>query len=223
MLRTEAQFPGLPVRVGGYASRNQPGESKLRVIAMLEPLESVELTAASAGLVSADGRLVAQWTAQPQELKQPMVFAALLADPGEYRLRMATTDSAGRAGAADFNVNVTLHQADTVQVSEAWTFSTATGQLMPALEYRGDETAMVLFELYGQPPAGFFAKAELAKTPDGPVLQNPQLQAAPGGEGFFRITAQYPLADLEPGDYVAILTLGTDPQVKLIKTIRKVE
>ncbi len=223
MLRTEAQFPALPVRVGGYASRNQPGDSKLRVIAMLEPLETVELTAASAGLVSADGRLVAQWTAQPQELKAPMVFAALLADPGEYRLRMATTDSAGRAGAADFSLNVTLHQADTVQVSEAWTFSTATGQLMPALEYRGDETAMVLFELYGQPPAGFFAKAELAKTPDGPVLQNPQLQAAPGGEGFFRITAQYPMADLEPGDYVAILTLGNDPQVKLIKTIRKVQ
>lgn len=223
MLRTEAAFSELPLRVGGYASRNQPGESKLRVIAMMQPLESVTLTAASAGLVNSEGKLVAQWTAQPEELKQPMVFAALLADPGEYRLRMAATDSAGRAGAADYTVNVNLHQADTVQVSDLWTFSTATGQLMPALEYQGDETAMVLFELYGQPPAGFFAQAELAKTADGPALQNPQLQAAPGGQGFFRITGQFPMAELEPGDYVARVTLGTDPRVTLTKTVRKVQ
>jgi len=223
MLRTEAAFRDLPLRVGGYASRNQPGDAKLKVIAMMQPLETVSLTAASAGLVNSEGRLVAQWTAQPEELKQSIVFAALLADPGEYRLRMAATDSAGRAGAADYQIHVGLHQADTVQVSEAWTFSTATGQLMPALEYRGDETAMVLFELYGQPPAGFFAKIELAKTEDGPALQNPQLQAAPGGEGFFRITGQFPLGELEPGDYVARITLGTSPQAVLLKTIRKVQ
>lgn len=229
MLRTEAAFRDLPLRVGGYASRNQPGDSKLKVIAMLEPMESVTFTAVSAGLVTADGRLVAQWTANEEELKMPMVFAALLADPGTYRLRMAATDSAGRAGAADFNIDVKLHKADTVEVSETWTFSTASGQLMPALTYSGDDTAMVLFELYGQPPPGFFAQVELAKTPDGPALQAPQLQAVPGDpnappeQAFFRIVGQFPLADLEPGDYVARFTLGKDPQVKLLRTIRKIE
>ncbi|HUF48317.1 MAG TPA: hypothetical protein VMM93_10915 [Vicinamibacterales bacterium] len=223
MLRTTAAFRDLPLRVGAYASRNQPGESRLKVIAILEPVESVTLTAASAGLVTGDGRLVAQWTAQPEELKQPMVFAALLAEPGEYRLRMAATDSTGRAGAVDFPVNVTLHTADTVQVSETWTFSTATGQLMPALHYTGDDTAMVLFELYGAPPEDFFAQAELARTADGPALQTPRLQAAQGGEGFLRIVAQFPLAELEAGDYVARFTLGTNPRINLTRTIRKVE
>jgi hypothetical protein len=220
MLRTAEAFGGLPLRVGGFSTRNEAGDSKLKVIGILQPIESVSLTAVSAGLVNSEGRLVAQWTAQPEELKE-VVFAALLVDPGTYRLRMAATDSAGRAGAADYTLNVGLHQVDTVQVSEAATFSAATGSYMPVLEYAPDDTAIVLFELYGQPPQGFFAQAELAKTPDGPMIQNPQLQAAPGGEGFLRIVGQFPLADLEPGDYVARITLGKEPQVKLIRTIRK--
>jgi hypothetical protein len=31
------------------------------------------------------------------------------------------------------------------------------------------------------------------------------------------------MAELEPGDYVARVTLGTDPRVTLTKTIRKVQ
>jgi hypothetical protein len=37
------------------------------------------------------------------------------------------------------------------------------------------------------------------------------------------ITGQIPLAPLEPGDYVIRVTLGTDPQATLVRTLRKVQ
>lgn len=224
MLRTAAQFRDLPLRVGGVASRLDPGQSKLKVIAMMQPIESVTLTAASAALIQGD-RLVSQWTAQPEELGRELVFAALTADPGKYRLRMAATDSTGRAGAADYDIDVSLHAADTTQVSGLWTFSNASGQMAPVLEYSEEESAIAYFELYGQPPPNFYARLELARTLDGEAIAAPQLQAAAGaqGSGMFMITGQIPLAPLEPGDYVIRVTLGTDPQAKLVRTLRKVQ
>ena len=222
MLRTAATFRDLPLRVGAVASRLDPNQTKLKVIAMMQPEESVTLTAASAALIHGE-RLVAQWTAEPEELKRPLIFAALTADPGTYRLRMAATDSTGRSGAADYEVDVNLHAADTVQVSGLWTFSNATGQMAPVLEYSTEETAFAYFELYGQPPPNFYARLELAKTLDGEPIAAPQLQAAQGGPGMFMITGQIPLASLEPGDYVIRATLGTDPQAKLVRTLRKVQ
>lgn len=224
MLRTVAQFRDLPLRVGGVASRLDPSQSKLKVIAMMQPIEAVTLTAASAALIKGD-RLVSQWTAQPEELGRELVFAALTADPGKYRLRMAATDSTGRAGAADYEIDVSLHAADTTQVSGVWTFSNASGQMAPVLQYSDEESAIAYFELYGQPPPNFFARLELARTMDGEAIAAPQLQAAPGaqGSGMFMITGQIPLAALEPGDYVIRLTLGTDPRATLVRTLRKVQ
>jgi hypothetical protein len=225
MLRTEGAFRDLPLRVGAYSSRNAQDAKKPMVIAMLEPLESVTLTAAAAGLVNAQGRLVAQWTARPEELARPLIPAALAAEPGSYRLRMSAVDSTGRRGAADYRIDVGLHQVDTVQVSDLWTFSTKSGSFMPVMEYSGDDTAMPYFELYGQPPPGFYARLELARTMEGEPVASPQLQAAPGDQTntFFRITGQIPLAALEPGDYVLRATLGTSPRVNLYRTLRKVQ
>jgi len=224
MLRTAMQFRDLPLRVGGVASRLDPNQSKLKVIAMMQPIESVTLTAASAALIQGD-RLVSQWTAQPEELGRELVFAALTADPGRYRLRMAATDSTGRAGAADYDIDVSLAAADTMHVSGLWTFSNASGQMAPVLEYAGEETAIPYFELYGTPPPNFFARLELARTMEGEAIAAPQLQAVPGaqGSGMFMITGQIPLAPLEPGDYVIRVTLGTDPQATLVRTLRKVQ
>ena len=220
MLRTVAPFRDLPLRVGGVASRLDATQTKLKVITMMQPIESVTITAASMALIQGD-KIVAQWTAQAEDLSRPLLFAALTADPGKYRLRAAATDSTGRAGAADFDIDVALSDADTVKISGLWTFSNATGQMMPVLEYTNEETAVAYFELYGQPPPNFFARLEVARTLDGPEIgEAPPLQAAPGGPGVFLITGQIPIAKLEPGDYVIRATLGTTPQAKLVRTLR---
>ena len=68
MLRDGKTYPDLPLRVVGLSSPN-PGDAKLTVVALVEPLDrGVTLESAAFGLIDARGRLVAQWTANAREL-----------------------------------------------------------------------------------------------------------------------------------------------------------
>ena len=102
MLRDGKTYPDLPLRVVAMASPN-PGDTKLTVVALLEPLDrSVTLESAAFGLIDQRGRLVAQWTANARELASLPAASAGLASPGRYRLRVAAIDTTGRRGSTDY-------------------------------------------------------------------------------------------------------------------------
>ena len=103
MLRDGKAYPDLPLRVVGLSSPN-PGDAKLTVVALVEPLDrAVTFESVAFGLIDARGRLVAQWTANARELGSLPVMSAGLASPGRYRLRVAAIDTAGRRGSADYD------------------------------------------------------------------------------------------------------------------------
>jgi hypothetical protein len=223
MLREARGFADLQLKASASSSRIDPTAEDLRVLALFEPADrSVPLQEAAAGLVTADGRLVAQWTAQPEELTAFPIMAAFNAVPGTYRLRVAATDVEGRRGAVDYDIEVGLHPADTIFISDLALVGPRGGGMAPILEFRDEANAVVYFELYGQPPADLFATIDLLRSMDGDIVTGVQLQAQPSAEADkLLITGTLAIRALDPGDYVVRVTIGRDPPVTLYQTVRK--
>ena len=225
MLRDGKAYPDLPLRVVGLSSPN-PGDAKLTVVALVEPLDrGVTFEAAAFGLIDARGRLVAQWTANARELGSLPVMSAGLASPGRYRLRVAAIDTAGRRGSADYDlaaeavtVNGTSLSTMVLGVSFGRTF-------VPKLQFAAEPTANGNFEIFDPPPAGTLSVAmELAATEDGPALVRvPGTIAATGDATRRRATGVVPIGQLAPGDYLvrAVVSLDGQPIATLTRTLRK--
>jgi VWFA-related protein len=225
MLRDGKSYPDLPLRVVGLSSPN-PGDTKLTVVALVEPLDrSVALDSAAFGLIDQRGRLVAQWTANARELGSLPVTSAGLASPGRYRLRVAAIDATGRRGSADYEV-----VAEPVTAS-GLTFSTMVlgvsyeRNFVPKLQFVREPTANGSFEILGPPPDGILSVAlELAASEDGPALVRvPGTIVATGNADRRRATGVVPIGQLPPGDYVLRAIVGLDgrPIATLIRILRK--
>ena len=104
MIRVPTVYREVPIRAAGFVSR-QPGAKEMKVVALFEPEDpAAKLTAAIVGLFDDKGNLKAQWTAQPAELGRSPIVAALTAAPGQYRMRVAASDGAGKAGTTDYDL-----------------------------------------------------------------------------------------------------------------------
>ena len=76
---------------------------------MVEPMEATaSLKAAAAALYDEKGKLVVQATADQESLARTPPMIAMVAKMGTYRLRVAATDAAGRAGTVDSALDVQL-------------------------------------------------------------------------------------------------------------------
>ena len=225
MLRDGKSYPDLPLRVIGLSSPN-PGDTKLTVVALAEPLDrSVALASAAFGLIDQRGRLVAQWTANARELGSLPVTSAGLASPGRYRLRVAAIDATGRRGSADYEL-----AAEPVTAS-GLTFSTMVlgvsyeRSFVPKLLFVREPTANGSFEILGPAPAGTLSVAlELATTEDGPaIVRVPGAIAVTENADRRRATGVVPIGQLAPGDYVlrAIVSLDGRPIATLVRILRK--
>ena len=108
-----------PLRATGLVSR-VPGKTDMMVMALFEPEDpAAKLNAAIVALYDDKGTLKAQWTAQPKELEVTPVAAAVPVAPGSYRMRVAVTDAAGKAGSTDAQIVVQLKDAGPVKLG--WT------------------------------------------------------------------------------------------------------
>jgi hypothetical protein len=225
MLRDGKSYPDLPLRAVALSSPN-PGDTKLTVVALVEPLDrSVALESAAFGLIDQRGRLVAQWTANARELGSLPVTSAGLASPGRYRLRVAAIDTTGRRGSADYEV-----VAEPV-TARGLTFSTMVlgvsyeRGFVPKLQFVREPTANGSFEILGAVPAGTLSVAlELAANEDGAALARvPGTIVATQNPDRRRATGVVPIGQLPPGDYVlrAVVSLDGQPIATLIRILRK--
>jgi len=224
LLRQSAVVRDLPLRVAGFPSR-ESGQKNVKIVALGEPLEaSAVLTSAAAGLVDANGKLVAQAVFEAADLKpgQP-VMAAMLAAPGAYRLRFAATDSAGRTGTADYDLEAEVRQAGSLQLS-GLVLGLSRGGFVARLQFGKEPVAIAYLELYGgKPGQPVSAVFEVARTLNGPpIVSMPGTMAAVGDR--YSVTAPIPIGNLSPGDYIVRAIVGAvgEPATRVERTLRKV-
>jgi len=228
MLRDARPFRDLPLRVAAFVSR-APGDNKiaptLGVMVMAEPVDpSVKITAATAGLVDASGKIPVQSSADEKQLGgRPMVLL-FAATQGTYRLRFAAVDGAGRSGAVDQEIVAELTPDGPLKLGALVLTAFRNNAAVPALTYRDEEKIVGVMEMYGQVTGQVSARMELASSLDGPALSTTQ----PGGRQTseadkFILTGEIPIASLAPGDYVvrAFVKLEGQPEGKVIRTFRK--
>lgn len=228
MLRDGRTYRDLPLRVVAVTAPN-PGDAKLRIIAMLEAMDlgsaNAALETAAFGLIDPRGRLVAQWTANARELALVPALSAGLASPGQYRLRAAAIDSTGRRGTADYEFAAEPVSAGNLSLSGMVLGVSFQKNFLPKLQFVKEPTAAGQLEILGAPPAGVLSVAmELAHTEDGPALVRvPGAIVATSDTQRQRATGVVPVGNLAPGDYVmrAVLSLDGAPIGRVTRVLRK--
>ena len=229
MLRTAAVERGFALRAMTITSRNDSAngvdtKSPAKLVGLAEAIDpSVSLAAAAAGVYDSTGKLVAQWTATPDELRGSPMAAALVVPHGTYRVRIAAVDTQGRAATTDSEINTEMTSAAPAQVG-GLLVGTAGTTFMPRLQFSDEAEVMVYFELYGRPAGPFGAIVEIAASLDGPALVEAQpTPAATAVADKFIFTATLPIGPLKPGDYVVRAKIGFEgqPTGVLTRTIRK--
>jgi hypothetical protein len=223
IVRETRAYTDLPLRVIGYTSKDQ-GE-KIKVMAMLEPMDaSVKFSSVSIGLADSKGKITT-WSAAEADLAKPIIVAALVVDPGSYRLRAAAVDASGRAGAADHQIDAQIASAGPMRLGGLLlAVAGASGSMTPKMEFKDEPEVVAYFELYGNTTGGFQVGLELAETPDGPALKTETLQLGRTQEAErFTAMATLKIADLKPGDYVVRASLAFEglPPAKIFRTLRK--
>jgi len=223
MLRTTVAFRDLPLRATAFASRG--GKDQMMVMALAEPMDpGVKLTAVSAALVSPDSKIAFQSTADEKQLAQPTIAIPMAVAPGTYRLRVAATDSTGKSGAVDYQVDATLKDAGPLKLGSLVLLKMREGAAgSPALQFTAGDKLAGYLEMYGQLTGQISAKMEVAASADGPAI----VSADPGGRGTsepdrFILTAEIPMDKLTPGDYVvrAIVKMEGQPEGRVFRPLR---
>ena len=224
MMSTPRIFRDLPLRAGAFSAFAGEGD-KIRVVILAEPADpGVKLESAVAGLYDPDGRLVAQWTATPEELQRPTVMGAVNVPPGGYRVRVAAIDSTGRAGTADDEVVAEVAQSGPLKLSSLVFGLSRQNTFLPRLLFTNEPLALAYVELEGAPSgARVNAALEISQTLNGPAVVSVPLAIDSTGENRYRAMGSVPIGALPPGDYVARAVIGLEghPLTRVVRTIRK--
>lgn len=225
MLRQARGYGEFAMRALGYVSSNPEG-SDVRVIAIAEAEPSAKLNAAAVGLFDANGKLVRQWTARPEELSGSVVMAALPAPPGKYRMRVAVTDDVGRAASADYELDATLQSAGPIKLSALILGVSREGSFQPRMIFSTEPTAIAQVELT-EIPAGTMpsGRIEIARSLNGPALASMPGAITPSPDPKrATLSGVIPMGALQPGDYVirAVVSSPAGPSGRVIRTLRKV-
>lgn len=227
MMGQARRYSEFAMRSIAYVSVN-PGDANVRVIAIAEAEPSAKLAAMAVGLFDQNGKMVARWTAQPGELKEQTVMAALVAPPGRYRMRVAATDTSGRAATTDEELDATLQAAGPIKMSALVLGISREGTFYPRMIFSTEPTAIAQVELAdipptpGPPPTG---RLEIARSLNGPAIASLPAAVRPSSDpSRATLSAVLPLGALKPGDYVirVIVTSPNGPSGRVVRTLRKV-
>jgi hypothetical protein len=225
MLRVGRAYRDLPLRAASFTART-PGDDRVKIVTLFEPsAPGTTLTAAAVGLFDKDGKLAAQWTAQGGELGRQPVIAALAANPGTYRVRVAAVDGAGRRGTVDEEVVAEAPRSGPVTLSALLLGIVPDGAFAPKLQFAGEAAAVAYLEVYGASrTAALDVRFELAPSADAaPLLTAPGQSPGPGSTDLRIAYGVFPLAPLPPGDYLVRAVVAVDGRVvgRVERTLRK--
>jgi hypothetical protein len=222
MLAVTDPFTEVPMRAAAFVTQGEDG--KLKIVTVAEPANAeATLKAVIVGLVDQADTVVAQWSA-PDAADRPLV-AAMLAPPGNYRLRVAALDTQGRAGAADYNFTAELTKAGPLSLSSLVLGLSRGGGFVPRLEFGTEPVALASFEIYGGAEGTrATARLELARTTDGPaIITSPLALEATRVPGRYTATGAIAIGALPPGDYVARAVIAPEgaQEGRVYRTLRK--
>jgi hypothetical protein len=224
MIRVATMFTDLPLRAAWHARRNQDG--KIRIDALFEPLDpTAKIGAVTVIMYDEKGKSRAQWKPQGSDLARSPILASLAVEPGTYRMRVAATDAAGRAGTVDSEVRANLTQAGGVSISHL-VLGVPAGGFTPRLDFTAnDQQAIGLVEIYGVPKGAAVAVTfELAETDKGPSIATGPAQIAAGPTEDTRLAfGGFGIAPMQPGDLLvrAVVTVDGKPIGTVSRTLRK--
>ena len=224
MIRNGVLYRALPIRATALTSAGDRGNVK--ILALVEGIEpGVKFSEAVFGLIDARDRLVAQWTANQDELTASPVITAGEGAPGPYRLRVATIDTQGRRGTTEFEFVARLTEADPLALSALALGVSRDGGFSPKLVFGTDQAAVAYFEIYGPAPRtdSVTARLEIAGGVDDRALVTAVPRVVAQGEHRRVAIGALPIAALAPGEYVvrAIISLDGRPVGRITRTLRK--
>jgi hypothetical protein len=221
MIATDAKFTDLQLRALAYVSRGQA--DKMTVMVLAEPVDpTVKIAAMRVGFfdqANKGGSLDA-----PQIATYPITTALPLA-PGQYRIRVAATDTSGKSGAVDVMVNAALSTAGPLKLGGLLLGAQTEKGMSPRLHFSTEEKVLAYLEMYGQITGPMRVGFELAKSDTGPAIATVQANGGQTNEpDKFILNGEMPIANLEPGDYVlrAVVQMEGQPEGKVLRTFRKV-
>lgn len=227
MLRELTMHRGFGLRAIGIASRND-GDAKndMKLLALAEPIDpAVKFKSAAAGLYDPAGKLIAQWTARPEELQRSPMVAALAMPAGQYRLRVAAVDTNGRAATVDYEVFARIADAGPAKIGGLMIGAAGGSGFAPIVRITNEQEVIAVFELYGRPAGPFGAIVEILDSPtaEKALVEAPPQPSATPVQDKFMFMAKLPVASLKPGDYVFRARLGFEgaPTGTLTQIIRK--
>lgn len=223
MLRGTRRFRTLPLRAMAFASMLKG--SDLKVVAIAEPMDpSVRIASAAMGLIDSRGRMSKQWTADKSDLESGMLISAFPVPPGNYRLRVAAIDAAGRHGTVEYPFTAELATAGTLKLSAIALGVSRDGSFQPKMIFGDEPAAVAYLELYGRSPAPVI-RLELAETEEGPALVDAPARLVETDDPERRIAVgALPIGGLLPGDYLVRVVITNDgrPIGRATRTLRKV-
>ena len=208
---SEAVQRDLPLRASAGAFRGATSGS-ISVVVLMDTVDRASrVTTAAFGLFNQSGKGAAQWEAEPNELGTHPIRSAMAVPRGEYRLRVAAVDQAGRVGTVDYNLRAELTRAGTLELSSLMAGAPISGGFRPQFEFATGAEVTGYGEIYGDLTRMPEITFEVASGLDTPALRTAPGRAVPTKDRDRAvITGQVPLGDLPAGDYVlrAIVASG---------------
>ena len=217
----------VPLRATAFAFRDADPQ-RVKVVVALEPSDAgTTLTQAAFALINLTGGSAAQWTEEGANVvNRPLVTAAAV-PMGDYRLRVAAMDTAGRKGTVDYEFSAALTQSGPVSLASMMAGWLDKGTFRPKLVFGpADSTVAGYLEFYGSLPSGaeLSARLEIAQTENGPAIATAPGSVLGAAQATrFVATGGIPLGPIAAGDWVLrlVISINSKPVAQATRTIRK--
>jgi VWFA-related protein len=227
ILRDFAVHRDVQLRAAAFPFRNTDRQN-MKIVIAVEPADATTtLTSAAFAMINTQGQVVAEWTEEGAAVVLRPLVTASVVPPGEYRLRVAALDTAGRRGAVDYEFSAALTSADPLQLGTLMAGIAERGSFKPRLQFDAATyaTATGYIEIYGTPPAAtpLTATLELAVAAGAPPLVSSEANILMSADPDRRVvTGDLAIATVAPGDYIlrAVVKLDGRAIGQAVRTIR---
>jgi hypothetical protein len=227
MLRQPRAWRDLPLRLAAFPTLDVERD-RLRVLVLGEPEPAMRpLAWARFALIAPSGAMVAEWTAEGADLTTRPIMTSVLVPPGPYRLRMVASELTGLRGSVDYEFDVRLTPAGSLNLGPLMFGGIANQAFMPILQMPPEAPGVMAYtEIYGRigETDTLSSRFEVDATVNGGRLATIDASIRPTPDNDRRAAlGTIDLTALEPGDYVvrAVVSLNGKEIGRVTRTLRK--